>query len=206
MTPEIREIQIGAIMADGSAQMRVVGIDPGTVAEYAEAMVAGAAFPPVIIFHDDNGGYWPGDGFHRIEAARRVGRETIGADIRQGNQRDAILFAVGANAEHGIRRTQADKRNSVETLLRDPEWSRMSDRKIAELAKVDHKTVARFRRDLTGGESGEIPTDASGKNSNSGEIPTTAETSGSMTEKLLATVSTQALIAECRRRGVEVVE
>ena len=57
---------------------------------------------------------------------------------------------VGANDTHGLRRSQADRRNAVLTLLRDPEWTRLSDRKIAEAARVDHKTVARTRRELTG--------------------------------------------------------
>ena len=58
--------------------------------------------------------------------------ETIDAEIRHGSQRDAIMFACSANATHGLRRTQADKRNAIETMLRDPEWSRMSDREIGK--------------------------------------------------------------------------
>lgn len=36
--------------------------------------------------------------------------------------REAILFIVGANASHGLRRTNADKRRTVERLLADEEW------------------------------------------------------------------------------------
>ena len=56
----------------------------------------------------------------------------------------------------GLRRTQADKRRAVERLLKDTDWSRWSDRKIAEVAKVDHKTVGTIRRELRG----EFPTPA----------------------------------------------
>ena len=90
---------------------------PETVNEYAADMLDGAVLPPIVVFHDGCD-FWIGDGFHRIEAARKIGRETIVAEIRRGSTRDAILHAVGANAVHGLRRTQADKRRAVEVLLR----------------------------------------------------------------------------------------
>ena len=102
----------------------------------------------------DGTDYWLADGFHRVGAARKIGRETIEAEIKDGSARDAILHGIGSNASHGLRRTQADKQRAVERLLKDPEWARWSDRKIAEVAKVDHKTVGKIRRDL----SGEFPT------------------------------------------------
>ena len=145
----IQVLEIDLIQNDGTTQMRVAGIDPSVVADYADAMEAGAVFPPIIVYHDGEQ-YWPGDGFHRIDAARRIGRETIDADIREGGRRDALLLAASANATHGLRRTQGDKRKSVETLLRDPEWSRWSDREIGKACSVDHKTVGRVRRELTG--------------------------------------------------------
>lgn len=43
------------------------------------------------------------------------------------------------------------------TLLNDPEWKQWSDREIARLCKVDHKTVGKIRKSLTG----EIPSDPS---------------------------------------------
>jgi hypothetical protein len=64
-----------------------------------------------------------------------------------------------------LRRTQADKRRAVERLLKDPEWAQWSDRKIAEAAKIDHKTVGAIRREL----AGEFPT---GLRRGGGEFPT----------------------------------
>jgi hypothetical protein len=61
---------------------------------------------------------------------------------------NTTIHAVGADA--GLRRTQADKRYAVETLLKDPEWSRLSDRKIAKAARVSHPTVSKIRAELTG--------------------------------------------------------
>jgi hypothetical protein len=73
----------------------------------------------------------------------------ISADMRQGTRRDAILHAAGANAAHGLRRTNADKRRAVETLLRDEEWSKWSDREIARMCAVSQPLVSQIRKTLT---------------------------------------------------------
>src|SRR5215470_9391086 len=180
---------------DPGAQMRIE-MRAETVNDYAEAMLNDADFPPVILYHDGTD-YWLGDGYHRVAAARKIERETIKAEVREGTARDAILCGVGANATHGLQRTQADKRQAIERLLFDPEWARWSDRKIAEAAKVDHKTVAKVRREL----SGEFPT-APARN---GEIPTrNGKPNGSLISDLIRTLRDEDLIAECRRRGLTV--
>jgi len=48
-------------------------------------------------------------------------------NIINGTQRDAILHSVGANATHGLRRSNQDKRKAVVTLLEDNEWCQWSD-------------------------------------------------------------------------------
>ena len=88
----------------------------GVVADYAEAMLDGATFPAIVVYHD-GAAYWPADGFHRIEASKKAGKMSILAEVRQGNKPDAMLAAVGVNAIHGLRRTQADKRRSVLAML-----------------------------------------------------------------------------------------
>ena len=184
---------------DGGAQMRVE-MKPDIVREYADDMAAGAVFPPVEVYYDGSI-YWLAEGYHRVEAARKLERETIDAEVLDGDARDAILHGCGSNASHGLRRTQADKRRAVERLLRDEEWSKWSNRKIAEAAKVDHKTVANVRRDLLGGE---FPTPARPN----GEIPRTVgkpnTTSGSVVETLLKGLPDEVLIEECERRGLKV--
>ena len=89
--------------------------------------------------------HWLGDGFHRYFGHKHAGRESILADIRQGTRRDAILFACGANSEHGLRRTNADKRKAVTLLLQDEEWSA---RKIAERCAVSPGFVDEVKRSL----------------------------------------------------------
>ncbi len=139
-------IDLDSLRLDGGTQPRA-SISASAVDEFADALLAKAAFPPVIVFHDGEN-YWLADGFTRERAYRRVGRKKIDADVQQGTQRDAVLFSVGANAEHGQRRTNEDKERAVLTLLRDEEWGEKSDRWIAERAKVDKNTVDRYRKKI----------------------------------------------------------
>ena len=141
-------IRISDIRIDGGTQSRTE-INEQTVAEYAEAMAdPNTVFPPVVVYFDGQD-YWLADGFHRIAAWQRIGREEIPADIRDGDRRMAILHSVASNSAHGLRRTNADKRHAVTILLEDPEWGCWSDREIARQCAVDHKTVAKVRADLT---------------------------------------------------------
>lgn len=136
-------IDLNAITIDTALQIRAA-INTETVNEYADAMRAGAVFPPIVVF-EDGGECILVDGFHRIEAYRAAGITTIPADILPGTRRDALLYAVGANASHGLRRTNADKRRAVEVLLTDDEWSQWSNTEIARRAGVDEKMVRSLR-------------------------------------------------------------
>jgi hypothetical protein len=188
-----------AHIKDGGAQIRVE-MRPETVNDYSNDLLDGAIFPPIIVFYDGSD-YWLADGFHRVEAGRKIGRETIVAEIREGSSRDAVLHGVGSNAVHGLRRTQADKRRAVERLLTDSEWARWSDRKIGEVAKVDHKTVGTIRREL----AGEFPTTTS--KAKGGEILTTngmPNNRASLIGAVLHSIPDDVLVAECRRRGLMV--
>ena len=75
------------------------------------------------------------------------GRTTIQAENHEGTKRDAILYACGSNATNGIRRTNADKRQAVERLLGDAEWSKWSDREIARRAAVGNRFVTNIRHE-----------------------------------------------------------
>jgi hypothetical protein len=188
-----------ARIKDSGAQMRVE-IRVETVNDYASDMLSGATFPPIVVF-DDGADLWLGDGFHRVEAARKIESETIVAEIRRGTARDAILHGLGSNAAHGLRRTQADKRRAIERLLKDSEWACWSDRKIAQVTKTDHKTVSKVRKEL----SGEIPTLTPAR---AGDFPTRHKPNGkpndwgSLLGDILPTIPDDALIAECQRRGL----
>ena len=139
-------LELDQIRTNGGTQSRVE-LNQETVAEYAQAFTAGASFPPVVVFFD-GANYWLADGFHRYFGARDAGESAIDAEIITGTQRDAVLYSLKANATHGLRRTNADKRKAVETLLKDAEWATWSDRKIADVCGVGAPLVGDVRRSI----------------------------------------------------------
>jgi len=118
------------------------------VGQYSEDMEDGDVFPPVVVYSDGKS-HWVADGFHRVGAAIKAGLTTIKVEVRKGGKRDAILFAVGSNAIHGCRRTNADKRRAVTALLKDDEWSGWADREIARRCHVSDRFVNKLRAELS---------------------------------------------------------
>ncbi len=143
-------LKISILILSEEVQSRV-SLDEAVIEEYAEAMRKGDRFPPIDVYFDGED-YYVADGFHRVRAAIKAGFDEINAKVHAGNVRDAILHSVGANASHGLRRTNLDKRNSVEKLLIDVEWQLWSDRKIADKCAVSHPFVAKVRVDLSGND------------------------------------------------------
>ena len=139
-------IIITNIEMDVSIQCRAA-INTGIVSEYAERMIESDQFPPVELYGTKDQ-CWIGDGWHRVMAAKQIGAIDIPATLHAGGRADALKHALGANATHGHRRTNADKRRTVEIALR--EFPGTTDRAIAEMCGVDHKTVTAAR--VSGGE------------------------------------------------------
>lgn len=136
-------IELEKIRIDGGTQPRAE-LNQATVEEYAEAIKGGASLPPVTLFYD-GAHYWLADGFHRYFGAKAAGRTTIHEDITPGTLRDAILYSLSANSKHGLRRSNADKRRAVQTLLDDPEWSKWSSNEIAKRCAVGVDMVIALR-------------------------------------------------------------
>jgi hypothetical protein len=140
---EIDTVPLDSVRINGGTQSRAE-LSQSTIADYAEAIRLAVELPPVVMFFD-GAHFWLADGFHRFHAHREAGAIEIAAEIRVGTQRDAVLFSVGANASHGLRRSNEDKRKAVETLLNDPEWATWSNNAIAKACAVSDKTVATYR-------------------------------------------------------------
>lgn len=142
----IKSLPLKDIRLDGGTQMRVE-MNEATVSQYAEDAAAGVKFPWVVAF-DDGENVWLSDGFHRFKGFEQAGLEEITCDVRLGTLRDAILFAAGANAAHGLRRTNEDKRKAVQALLNDEEWGKWPDAQIAKQCGVSQPFVSNLRRIL----------------------------------------------------------
>ena len=139
-----QQIEIQTIVTDEEMYPRAK-LDEGAIDEYARLMKDGTDFPPIVVFRHRRK-HWLADGRHRLEAARRIGQKEIMADVRKGSRRDALLYAVGANAAHGIRRSNADKRKAVQLLLDDPEWRQWAVSRIAKTCNVSWDLAEAVRK------------------------------------------------------------
>lgn len=153
-------LQLHEIRRDGGTQPRAK-IDLAHVKRLVEQIEDGHPLEPLVCFYDGEN-YWLADGFHRFLAYREAGEEAIAAVVHQGTRRDAVLYAVGANADHkpALPRSREDKRRAVQTLLQDPEWSQWSNYAIADACKVSEAMVRSCRKTL---ESTLLTTNIRGK-------------------------------------------
>lgn len=149
-------VPVEELVFDPELQMRA-RINDDTIEDYAQRMRDGVRFPPIRVVRDD-GRLLVVDGWHRGLAARRAELATIEGIVRPGTRRDAILAAIAANGDHGLQRTNDDKRRAVLTLLRDAEWCALSSRAVAEAARVTHTYVNNLR-ERYGVSTGEVLTD-----------------------------------------------
>ena len=145
-----QELALSQIRRDGGTQART-GNSEDVVEEYTGAMREerwrwhdGNA---LTVFFDGEH-HWLADGFHRCEAASRAGLLTIPCEVRAGSQREAVLYACGANDSHGLRRSRSDVRRAIEILLRDEEWGRWSNAEISRRVGCSDMTVGTVRREL----------------------------------------------------------
>jgi hypothetical protein len=158
-------VKLDAIEIDTSIQCRAA-IDTAVVNDYAERMGEGDEFPAIRLF-GTKAKAWIGDGWHRVFAARQQGAKDIAAIVTVGGRVEALKHALGANAQHGNRRTNADKRRAVEIALR--EFPKLSSRAIAELCGVSPQTVVTVRP----GEVSKLDTSRTGQDGK--QYPATRE-------------------------------
>jgi hypothetical protein len=146
---ELRRIPLAAIKIDPAIQQRVAGTSQEVVDDYARGMRDGDAFPPIIVFSPDGVNYCLVDGRHRFDAygLAHPDVQEIECEVHTGDHDDALIWACGANARHGLRLTGLDKLKAVITLLKINRCSDWSDRRVAEHCGVSHPFVAKVRRE-----------------------------------------------------------
>ncbi len=140
-----KSLPIAAIRIDGDTQARVK-LDSDYVRELIEAMNAGKTMPPLVVFFDGED-HWLADGLHRWHAYKSV--DDYGdpvCDIRPGTVEDAQWYALTCNQDHGLRRTNEDKRYIVEEALSHKQANGLSNAVIAKHCGVNEITVRRHRK------------------------------------------------------------
>lgn len=140
----MQELLIEKIRTDGGVQSRE-RISDEYVAELAELIKAGKKLPPIDVYSDGTE-IWAADGFHRILAHIKADKRTVRCNVHKGTKADAMWASCAANQEHGLRRTNADKRHAVEMALKI--HGGKSDRAIADHVGVSDPFVSGLRRQV----------------------------------------------------------
>ena len=141
------KIELSKIRIDGNTQSRVK-LNDEWVGELTEKLLEGKVqLPPVKVYFDGKH-YWLGDGFHRYHANKKAGIKLVECDSTNGTKRDAKIYSWKANHDHGLPRTNEDRRAIVMEALKDIEYCEKSDREIAEACEVSPMTVGRVRKSM----------------------------------------------------------
>ena len=158
MNTEIHQIDRSRIAVYFIFQSRA-GINPKVVQDYVELVDDNDhIYPfldPIVVFeitdfHPEGAEdkLFVVDGFHRIRACDARDVQNLPCIIHKGTKRDAILYSVSANAYHGLKPSDADKRRAACTLLEDEEWRQWSDHQIAKRIGATHPFIAKVRKEM----------------------------------------------------------
>ncbi len=128
-------VAIGSLR--GAASPRLSGESQ----EHAQLLADSDALLPPIIVH--RGTMLVIDGMHRVRAAVLRGEQHIQARFYDGTEADAFVLAVKVNTTHGLPLSLADRKAAAARIIAShPQWS---DRAIAEVTALSHKTVGAIR-------------------------------------------------------------
>lgn len=158
-------INVEKIRVDGGTQLRI-RLNNEVSQEYADLMKDGLwdwGRSPLTVVQDgsEHPTFWLVDGFHRLYAAKEAGLTDVPCEVIEGTLQEAIWIASSVNAQHGLRRTNEEKRRAVLSAITHPKALNMSDRKIAEHVGVSHAMVSMIRRQMEGdAEQGQEKTKA----------------------------------------------
>lgn len=114
---------------------------------YEQDIRSGAIMPPIHVFAENGSArHILADGFHRLVAHVNAEKDEIEVIVHEGGMHEALLYALGANTVHGLRRSNADKIHAVEMALKDPAISQRTQQEIADICRVHVETVRRIEQ------------------------------------------------------------
>lgn len=144
---EAEEIAIELIIRDPSLQPRAE-VSEEAVDRYALYMQEGDEFPPVLLVKiAEADAYEVADGNTTIEAALKIGRDSVRARVAVGVEGDALEYGhTLANQKHGQPLTKADRRKRFDWLESLPRYKAMSAKQLAPIIGVDRRTIGRWRK------------------------------------------------------------
>lgn len=149
---ETTYIDIKKIVIDAGTQPRVA-IDDATVQEYADIIKSSIKDEQLNpfddlpddklpqVFRDSTGRCVLADGFHRYGGHKTAHAKEMKCAIRDGDANDALVFSLGTNQEHGVRRSNRDKQRAVKIAWSNPAINVWSNSEIARLCGVSEFMV-----------------------------------------------------------------
>lgn len=151
MKAVVKTLPLSLLTFDDGLQMRTV-MDDDYADELAKLLKEEPELelPAVVVFESPEGTCFVPDGFHRGKAYRLAGRERIPVKVHKGGRAEALAYALGANEDHGLRRSPADRRRAVQIALADPAIGQQSIRDVAKLCKVSYYLVEQVKAELSG--------------------------------------------------------
>lgn len=144
---DIRKLPLVKILLKEECQNRT-SLNVEIIKEYKSSMEQGDKFPPIEVFEVD-GKYILVDGFHRVEAQKRIRTEVMASNPRSkefqkieaivistGTMREATLYATTTNRTHGLQRTTEDKKKAIRRFCNLENTEKYSERQIARTLSV----------------------------------------------------------------------
>jgi hypothetical protein len=122
------------------------GLVPEVVDDYAERYRKREDMPLPLVGDLGALGLRCLDGMHRLHGAKKNGQKALQCEVKTCTEEESLKLALIANDSHGLRRSNDDKRQCVKSALL--QWSDKSNLAIAQLTRVDDKTVATVRKEL----------------------------------------------------------
>lgn len=149
----VQLLKLEHVPLEPTLQMRC-GINHEHIDQMVEVLLAGKTIdgPPPVCYFDGSRNWPAGEGSHRWMAIDKANKQNSSIqrkmewEVRRGSYRDAFVAALGANATHGLKRSNEDKRKAVMTAMADKDLSKMSDGAIADLCHVSQHFVSTLRR------------------------------------------------------------
>lgn len=132
-----KEVTLTEVELNEALQMRAVDPPPEEYEELLRKDRGEWPFPPLEIIQVEERLLLV-SGFTRYRAAVAAGRKKAPANVVRGTWMDAVSLACGENAEHGFRRTAADKRRAI---MRAIEEGITGPTVLARTCKVARATV-----------------------------------------------------------------
>ncbi|WP_296578242.1 ParB N-terminal domain-containing protein [Phreatobacter sp.] len=150
-SPKTDLIELETIVVNDRWQVRGA-LDSATVKRYADAMSAGAQFPPIVLA-SLNGALILVSGFHRYHAAKLARQTALMAEVHQAKPERLLWRAAAENLAHGLPMKAKDHRGAFRAYVQSgmhrlPNGKVKASRTIAEeLNNIrSHATILNWMR------------------------------------------------------------